>query len=126
MAVATENPIRLEMTCEAANHVIIPQHAGARRAAVALAGIAAELATAASGREPPSAPPVEHSAPTSTTELVAAHCRSAGVRLALSPLPGRGGCRRDRQTRDGNPLASTRVQSLLAVEVAVQRWQAGD
>ena len=41
MAVATENPIRLEMTCEAANHVIIPQHAGDRRAAVALAGFAA-------------------------------------------------------------------------------------
>jgi hypothetical protein len=46
-AVATENAIRHELSCEVSNRVIIPPHAGDGRTAVALAGVAREIATPA-------------------------------------------------------------------------------
>jgi hypothetical protein len=47
MLVAIENSIRRELTCEIPNRVIIPPHAGDDRTAVALAGVAREVATPA-------------------------------------------------------------------------------
>ena len=44
MAVATENPIRLEMTAELANRVIIPPDARNDRTATALDYVALEIA----------------------------------------------------------------------------------
>jgi hypothetical protein len=46
-AVATENAIRHELSCEVSNRVIIPPHAGDGRTAVAMAGVASEVATPA-------------------------------------------------------------------------------
>jgi len=39
-------------------------------------------------------------------------------------MPDRGGCRRNHQTRDADPLASARIQGVLALEVALQGWPA--
>jgi hypothetical protein len=46
---------------------------------------------------------------------VAEQCGPAGVRLALSTLPGCCCCRRGHQAGDADPLASARVQSILAL-----------
>src|SRR5262245_55301314 len=122
LAVATENIILHELTSEIPNRVIIPRHAGDGRTAFPLAGVAREGATPARSLEPSSPPSCEHSAAASVASPVAVQCRSAGLRVALSSLPERGGRDRDHQTRDSDSLASTGVQGLLAMEVPVERW----
>src|SRR4029450_1202671 len=56
-----------------------------------------------------------------TAALAANERGSVGIGLALSPEPGRGRGGRDHHTGDADSLASTRVQGLPALEVAVQR-----
>jgi hypothetical protein len=92
--VATENLIRRDLSCEVPNRVIIPPDAGDGRTAVVLAGFAGEVSTPARRRESCSPPSVEHSAPAGIAAPPAVQCGSAGIRLALSPLPCRSGCRR--------------------------------
>src|SRR5215468_11266868 len=52
------------------------------------------------------------------SEAQAAHCRSPNLRLALSAVPFRARSRGCLQARDAGALASERVRSVLALEVA--------
>src|SRR5215472_12270937 len=59
-----------------------------------------------------------------TGEAPAAHCRSLDLRLALSAVPLLARSRGCLQARDAGALASERVPSVLALEIAPSCWPA--
>ena len=61
-------------------------------------------------------PSGEHSAAMCAAPSVAVKCGSAGVHLATLLLPDHDERRRDHQTRDGDSLASTGIQSVVPTE----------
>src|SRR2546428_14144234 len=86
---ATGNSIRSIITFEVENHaIIVVGCAGNGRAPVMLAGVGGEIATTALRRESRSPSSTERSAPAGAPPPEAFQFRSAGIRLALSVLPG--------------------------------------
>src|SRR5262249_55053184 len=77
-----------------------------------------QIACGSRGRNSISPPAACRPEAVGASEAQAAHCRSPDLRLALSAVPFRARSRGCLQARDAGALASERVPSVLALEVA--------
>src|SRR5215469_16396174 len=77
-----------------------------------------QIACGSRGRNSISAPAACRPEAVGASEAEAAHCRSPNLRLALSAVPFLARSRGCLQARDAGALASERVRSVLALEVA--------
>ncbi len=120
--VPTENPVRHWTGCMLPNHDMIRRQAVPDQTAVRMAGIIPEVATAAAGGEHCAPSPTKHPASAGGRALATFQFGSSGVCLAVSLVPHRRGCRCDHPTGNAGPVASARIQGILALEVTFQSW----